>query len=159
MNIIKWGQSLFSKALIMDKTKGDSFAACVGNGEILPQECTPKTPEVTQPMKQISEPVLSIIETMKEDGRWSVNYFKNSDPEYPVLTVIDRNTNTTFHLHPHPYDRFCTVLHNCDWVTTDEQYVLKSEIWRLHKDKQQEKRQQERQKMMEIYCVGGSNEN
>jgi len=114
----------------------------------------PPMPEVTQSPKQISEPVLSLLETMKEEGRWESYYFENTDPEYPVLTVIDGKTSTTFKLHPHKYYRFSYELHNCDWLTSDEQDALKIEMWRLRKDKQEAKKREERQKMVKIYCKG-----
>ena len=74
----------------------------------LPETNTTTPVPVVKPPKGISEPVLSIVKTFSEKGRWKVtpcfDIFKISlHRELPRFTVTDTSTGETFDLYSNTY--------------------------------------------------------
>jgi hypothetical protein len=103
----------------------------------------------------LREPVLSMLEAMKDLGRWEcvLSEFGN----HPTW-CLDSTTNVVYQMH---YDvktiGYRYFLADFKWLTDEERAAVVAGLRGLVKACHEKKMEEQRQKMMELYCVSKEN--
>jgi len=102
------------------------------------------------PAPVIGQPVLAIIEATKDVKRWEKGQFGNI--EGSCLHLVDTKTGVEYEI-----SRSTTMiakyhLMGFSWMTEDESSALQHALWKLGVSIAKAENEQQRAKMMEVYC-------
>lgn len=99
--------------------------------------------------KDISEPVLSILEAMKDISRWERTPRTEEDEDYVYLKLKDVVANVNYILC---YSGFSYILREFSWMTDDEKAAVIDRLFEIDESLTTAWKAAQRDKISEIYC-------